>query len=106
MGRARPVPAGKRTAPAVPWTVRAASPGLAPSAACNYTVAAVDAAGNTSPFSTAVPVTTLGDTSSSVLARDNFNRPNGGLGANWTVIDSNPVIFNQQVRETNASDGN
>ncbi len=41
-----------------------------------------------------------------VRASDEFNRPDGELGPNWTVIDSMPVIVNHHVEEVNASDGN
>jgi chitodextrinase len=72
----------------------------------SYAVAAVDAAGNTSAQTAPVDVTTPAAGATTVLASDNFNRANGGLGPNWTVIDSDPRIVNQQVQETNASDGN
>ena len=41
-----------------------------------------------------------------MLASDNFNRANGKLGPNWTVIDSQPLIVNQHVEEAFAGDGN
>jgi chitodextrinase len=80
--------------------------GLSPSTTYNYSVAAFDAAGNTSAATPSVAVTTQVASGETVLAQDSFNRANGGLGPNWTVIDSNPVIVNQHVQETNASDGN
>jgi chitodextrinase len=80
--------------------------GLSAATLYSYSVAAADAAGNASALSAAVDVTTLpasgGDT---LLARDDFNRGNGSLGPNWTVIDSDPRIVNRHVQETNASDG-
>ncbi len=41
-----------------------------------------------------------------VLASDDFNRANGGPGAGWTVIDSDPQIVAQHVQEPNTRDGN
>ena len=81
--------------------------GLSPSTAYSYTVAAFDAAGNTSAQTAPVNVTTQASspTSPVILAQDNFNRGNGGLGSNWTVIDSDPRIVNQHVEESFAGDG-
>jgi chitodextrinase len=81
--------------------------GLSASTSYSYTVAAVDAASNTSAPSTPINVTTQasGAAGQVTLASDNFNRPDGPLGPNWTVIDSNPVIHNQHIEETNATDG-
>jgi chitodextrinase len=79
--------------------------GLTPSTTYTYTVTALDAALNTSAPSTAVAVTTQA-AGLSALASDNFDRPNGGPGANWTVIDSDPRIVNQHLQETNTTDGN
>jgi hypothetical protein len=79
--------------------------GLSAATLYSYAVAATDAAGNASALSAAIDVTTPAAPGESVLARDDFNRANGGLGPNWTVIDSDPRIVNQHVQETNASDG-
>src|SRR5215213_5703575 len=40
-----------------------------------------------------------------VLGQDTFNRADGGLGPNWTVIDSTPRIVNGHVEEAFAGDG-
>jgi hypothetical protein len=37
-------------------------------------------------------------TASCAIANDDFNRPDGGLGSNWTTIYGAPEIFNGQAR--------
>src|SRR5262249_2160224 len=81
--------------------------GLAASTDYTYAVVALDAAGNASEPSASIVVTTPGSgLPPTVLAVDNFNRVDGQLGSNWTVIDSAPVIVNQHVQEVVTSDGN
>jgi chitodextrinase len=81
--------------------------GLAPSTSYTYTVKAKDAAQNLSPASTSKTITTQasGSGGQSLFASDDFNRPNGGPGPNWTVIDSDPRIVNNHVQESYAGDG-
>jgi len=81
--------------------------GLNASTTYSYAVAAIDAGGNASALTTPIGVTTLAGQPSGpvMLAQDNFNRANGGLGPNWKVIDSNPRIVNQHVEELFAGDG-
>lgn len=62
----------------------------------SYRVRATDAAGNLSAYSPVANATTL----PYPLASDNFNRPNGPLGANWSkpiVSTNNLVVTNNQV---------
>ncbi len=62
----------------------------------SYRVRATDAAGNLSAYSPVASVTTL----PYAVASDNFNRPNGPLGANWSkpiVSTNNLVVANDQV---------
>jgi chitodextrinase len=80
--------------------------GLSPSTSYSYTVKARDAAQNLSAASGAKTITTQAPSGQSVFASDNFDRPNGAPGANWTVIDSDPRVVNNHVEESYASDGN
>lgn len=70
--------------------------GLAGTTSYIYRVRATDAAGNLSPYSPTVSATTL----AAAVASDNFNRPNGSLGPNWSkpmVSVDNLVVVNNQV---------
>ncbi len=62
----------------------------------SYRVRATDAAGNLSAYSPVASATTL----PYAVASDDFNRPNGPLGANWSkpsVSTNNLVVVNDQV---------
>jgi chitodextrinase len=62
----------------------------------SYRVRATDAAGNLSPYSPVASATTP----PYAVASDNFNRPNGPLGGNWSkpsVSSNNLFIVNDQV---------
>ncbi len=70
--------------------------GLLGSTNYNYRVRATDGAGNLSAYSPVASATTL----PYAVASDNFNRPNGSLGANWSkpiVSTNNLVVSNDQV---------
>jgi hypothetical protein len=70
--------------------------GLVAGSAYNYRVRATDAAQNLSDYSGVANVTTQAN----AAATDNFNRADGGLGANWTkppASQNNLVIVNNQV---------
>ncbi len=56
----------------------------------SYRVRATDGAGNLSAYSPVANATTL----PYALASDNFNRPNGPLGANWSkpIISTNNLV--------------
>jgi chitodextrinase len=61
-----------------------------------YCVRAMDAAGNLSAYSLVASATTL----PGAVASDNFNRPNGPLGTNWSkpiISTNNLVVTNDQV---------
>ena len=57
--------------------------GLAASTSYTYRVRATDAANNLSGYSATASATT--QPAGGAQATDNFNRANGGLGANWTI---------------------
>ncbi len=80
--------------------------GLTASTTYLYTVDAVDAAGNASTPASTTVTTQAVSSGPVVLASDDFNRANGGPGAGWTVIDSDPQIVAQHVQEPNTRDGN
>jgi chitodextrinase len=80
--------------------------GLTPATSYSYAVAAIDVAGNASATSAPVVATTLTGPHSTILASDDFNRPDGSPGPGWTVIDSNPRISSQHLQENHPSDGN
>lgn len=44
-------------------------------------------------------------TASGAIANDDFNRPDGGLGSNWTTIYGAPEIFNEQARSDGGTFG-
>ena len=70
--------------------------GLAELTNYSYRIRATDGAGNLSAYSPVASATTL----AYPLASDNFNRPNGPLGANWAkpiVSTNNLVVTNDQV---------
>jgi len=70
--------------------------GLVAGSAYSYRVRATDAAQNLSEYSGVASATTL----AGIAASDNFNRADGGLGANWTeplASENNLVIVNNQV---------
>jgi hypothetical protein len=70
--------------------------GLAAGSSYSYRVRAIDAAQNLSDYSDVASATTLAGSAAS----DNFNRADGGLGANWTkplASENNLVIVNNQV---------
>ena len=70
--------------------------GLAGSTNYSYRVRATDAAGNLSAYSPVASATTL----PAALASDNFNRPDGPLGPNWSkpiVSTNNLVVSNDHV---------
>jgi hypothetical protein len=70
--------------------------GLVAGSAYSYRVRATDAAQNLSQYSGVASGTTL----AGIAASDNFNRTDGGLGANWTkppASQNNLVIVNNQV---------
>lgn len=62
----------------------------------SYRVRATDGVGNLSGYSPVASATTL----TNAVASDNFNRPNGPLGANWSkpiVSTNNLVVTNDQA---------
>src|SRR5439155_11542233 len=70
--------------------------GLVAGSAYSYRVRATDAAQNLSQYSGVASAMTL----TGIAASDNFNRADGGLGANWTkppASQNNLVIVNNQV---------
>ena len=70
--------------------------GLAELTNYSYRIRATDGAGNLSAYSPVANATTL----AYPLASDNFNRPNGPLGANWAkpiISTNNLVVTNDQV---------
>jgi len=70
--------------------------GLVGSTNYSYRVRATDAAGNLSAYSPVANATTL----PYAVASDNFNRPNGPLGSNWSkpiISTNNLVVVNDQV---------
>ncbi len=83
-----------------------ADSGLTASTTYLYTVVAIDAAGNASTPASTTVTTQAVSSGPVVLASDDFNRANGGPGAGWTVIDSDPQIVAQHVQEPNTRDGN
>ena len=69
---------------------------LAAGSSYSYRVRATDAAQNLSQYSGVASTTTL----TGIAASDDFNRADGGLGANWTeplASQNNLVIVNNQV---------
>ena len=75
-------------------TLSYADTGLNPSSGYSYRVRAADAAGNLGPYSNTLSATT---SAGSTADSDDFNRADGGLGANWADVSDGGLSISSQA---------